>query len=108
MRRPKDLIENTVEWIDREDRAVITTSIDSSFYRKLSKYFEEHNDLRLVTFNDDGNVTLEVPVKWIKITPPRKVSDHLRKSASERAKKRHEKEKWRNIFRQCGNDANDK
>ena len=105
MTKKKDPIENIVEWYDRDKVAIITTSMDSRFYKKLSKYFNDYDDLTLSALNEDGCLVMEVPVKWIKITPPRKVSDYLRKSASERAKKRHAEERWRNLFRQCGNDA---
>lgn len=109
--RIQEIRENIVSWYDmRGDKdpvATIETHNRTKLYRKLKKYFDR-DDIELKLFNEDGLVVIEVPAKWIKITPPRYVSDHLRKSASERRKKKVAEEKWNNLFRQRSNNADER
>ena len=102
--------ENTVSWYDmrgdKEPVATITTFTGTKLYRRLCKYFDRE-DIKLIALNQDETAVIEVPVKWIKITPPRYVSDNMRRLASERRRKKLAEEKWNNLFRQCSNNANE-
>lgn len=103
--------DNLVEWCEQHGEkdpvATIETSNDSRLYRKLSKYFDDRDDIELVAINEDGTTLIHVPVSWIKITPPRYVSDHLRQTARERRKRILAEQKWDNLFRQRSNNANE-
>ena len=54
---------------------------------------EYPKEVRIVAENSDGSICAKFPIKWVKIAPPRQVSDEQKAAASERLKKyREEKE----------------
>ena len=109
--RPQEIRENLVTWYDmrgeKDPIATIETHNKTKLYKKLRKYFDKEG-IELKALNMDGTVIIKVPAKWIKITPPRYVSDHLRQSASERRKRKIAEEKWNNLFRQRSNNADER
>ena len=46
-----------------------------------------------MALNQDGSAFIKVPVNWVKISPPRKVSEEQREAAGERFRKMWEDKK---------------
>lgn len=82
--------ENTIEF--EKDGKTATLSLSQGRYksriRELAKSHPE--ECEIVVDNKDGSMCAHVPVAWVKITPPRNISEEHRKLLSENA---------RNIFR---------
>lgn len=78
--------ENVIEWLKGQQTVAITLTSGSKFANKIVKLSEIHNEID-VRVNQDGSIFAHVPLKWIKISPPRKVSDEQRKAAGERLKR---------------------
>ena len=61
---------------------------------KVKKLKEEHpDDIKILAENKDGSICAKLPIKYLKISAPRKVSEEQRQAASERFKKLHEENK---------------
>lgn len=79
--------EFAIEWLKGGDYAGVTTPSGSALKSKLMKYSEERPDeVKLIVENKDGSAFFHIPVNYIKISPPRQVSDEQKKAASERFK----------------------
>ena len=88
-----------IEWIKGRDYAGVTVPSGTALKSKLMRYADERpDDVKLMVENNDGSAFFHIPINYIKVSPPRKVSDEQRKAAGERFKKMwEEKEKWRKI-----------
>lgn len=77
--------ENNVEFLNGQHKITFTFT-SRKFVNRMKKYKESHpNDVDFVE-NIDGSICGHVPLKWLKISPPRKVSDDQRVAMSERMK----------------------
>lgn len=70
--------ENSIEWYKDSDRATITVS--QGRYKSRLKRLEEKNpkECQIIAENKDGSLYAHIPVSWVKINPPKKVSDKQR------------------------------
>ena len=59
--------------------------------KKLSQ--SNPDDVEIIAENKDGSICAKLPIKYLKISAPRKVSDEQRQKASERFKKLREENK---------------
>ena len=60
-------------------------------FTKIKKLHELNpDDVEIIAENDDGSICARLPIKYLKISAPRKVSDEQRQRASERFKKLRE------------------
>ena len=59
--------------------------------KKLSQ--SNPDDVEIIAENRDGSICARLPIKYLKISTPRKVSDEQRQKASERFKKLREENK---------------
>ena len=76
--------ENVIEWIRDENRAGVTLT-QGRYKGRIEKLAEEYPDeCEVVARNKDGSIFAHIPVGWVKIGPPRNVSDEQRQQASER------------------------
>ncbi len=66
---------------------VVTAPSGTSLKSKL-KYFNEKNpeEVKIIQENKDGSIFAHIPVNYIKISPPRKISDEQKEAASKRFK----------------------
>lgn len=77
--------EFAINWIKGADYAEITVPSGTALKSKLLKYAEERpEEVNHVIVNKDGSMVCHVPVSFIKVSPPRKVSDKQRETARER------------------------
>lgn len=77
---PKDekCTENVIEWIKDQDRATLTFSQRRTItkVKRLAERYPE--ECQIVAENQDGSICAHVPVSWVKILPPKKVSEERR------------------------------
>lgn len=89
--------EFAIEWIKGRDYAGVTAPSGTALKSKLMRYADERPDeVKLMVENNDGSAFFHIPINYIKISPPRKVSDEQRKAAGERFKKMWEEKKGEN------------
>ena len=89
--------EFCIEWIKGDEYAGVTVPSGTALKNKLLRYAEDRpNEVKIVALNQDGSAFIKVPVNWVKISPPRKVSEEQREAAGERFRKMWEEKKGDN------------
>lgn len=76
--------ENVIEWVNGDSRVGMTLS-QTKYINRLRKLHEEHPAEVGFFPNEDGSAFASVPLSYLKISPPRKVSDAQRQALSSRA-----------------------
>lgn len=89
--------EFVIEWIKGNDYAVVTVPSGTALKSKLIRYSQERPDeVKTMAINDDGSAYFHVPINYIKVSPPRKVSEEQKQAAGERLRKMWEEKKGEN------------
>lgn len=89
--------EFCIEWIKGNDYAGVTVPSGTALKSKLMRYVQERpEEVKLMVENKDGSAFFHVPVSYIKVSPPRKVSEEQAKAAGERFRKMREEKKGEN------------
>lgn len=79
--------EFVIEWVKGAAEAVVTAPTGTALCNKLKRYAETHpEELTQVIVNRDGSICCHVPVSWVKVRPPRKLSAEAVQAATERMK----------------------
>ena len=82
-----DVTENVIEW-QRDSQKATITICQKSMINKIRKLAEARpNECQIIAENKDNSIVAHVPRKWIKISPPKEVSDEFRQQAGERLNK---------------------
>lgn len=77
--------EFAIEWVKGARYAGVTVPSGTALKSKLFRLAEEHpEDVKILKENADGSVFAHVPVNYVKISPPRQISDEQREAAGER------------------------
>lgn len=80
-----DYKEFSIYWIKGENKASITLPSASSLGRKILRLAESHpGEVKIDKINDDDSIMAHVPVKYIKVSPPRNLTEEQRAAAKER------------------------
>ena len=83
--------EFAIEWARGDKVATVTFPSTNRFNSKLRKLAEEYPDEVKIRYeNRDGSVVGTIPVKFIRITAPRKLTDDQKEAAAERLKQMRE------------------
>lgn len=73
-----------------EKTATISTT-HRKYINKLKKLYENNKDeFTYFVENKDGSICAKIPLNWVKISPPRQMSDEQRQLASERFRRFHQ------------------
>lgn len=81
--------ENCIEWINGQ-QTVTVTFCERKYINKIYALKERcPDDIEIIT-NQDGSICATLPKKFIKISPPKQVSEEQRQAASERFKQMRE------------------
>lgn len=67
--------ENAIEWLDTQQKATVTLH-GGRLKNRVMKLVEEYPDEVEIRREPDGNggfLVAKIPVKWVKITPPRRL-----------------------------------
>ena len=85
--------ENCVEFLNNQK--IMTVSFCSQkWITKIEKLSQSNpDDVEIIAENKDGSICARLPIKYLKISAPRKVSDEQRQKACERFKKLREENK---------------
>ena len=85
--------ENCIEFLNNQHSITVYFCMQK-WINKVKKLKEEHpDDVKILAENEDGSICARLPIKYLKISAPRKVSDEQRQAASERFKKLREENK---------------
>lgn len=88
--------EFCIEWIKGAEYAGITVPSGTALKSKILRLAEKFPDeVKIKAENSDGSLFAHIPVKYVKISPPKKISDEQKEAASERFKQMW-KDKQRN------------
>ena len=93
------LEQETIINFNEEEKVASVYTFNKTLQRRLAKLAEQYPDdckREFDTWQPEGSVDYSVPKKWIKINPPRFVSDKQKASASERMKAYQESKKMQN------------
>lgn len=82
--------EIAIEWIKGREKATISAYNNSRLKGKIMKYSESHPEEVDVYENIDGSIVAHVPIKWVKVSPPKQISEEQKIAAGERMKKFHQ------------------
>ncbi len=86
--------EFAIEWIKGANYAGITVPSGTAWKSKLLRYAKEKpEDVQLMVENKDGSAFFHVPVKWIKCSPPRQISEEQKEAVRQRFQKIRENKK---------------
>lgn len=79
-----DLKDNAIEWYTGQ-RTITVTIHQEKYKNKIIKLAETHADqVKIIKVNSDGTILAKLPLKFLKISPPRKVSEEQREQMRER------------------------
>ena len=86
--------EFCIEWVKGADYAGVTVQSGTALKSKLMRYAESRPDeVKVIAENEDGSAYFHIPISYIKLSPPRKVSEEQRKAAGERFRRMWEEKK---------------
>lgn len=84
--------ETTVNYTDADSVATVM-SYNVAMAARLKRLLAERPDEVTLVWESEGGVEVRVPKKWIKVQPPRKLSEEQLEAARETAKRNLEKAK---------------
>lgn len=77
--------EFAIDWIKGAEFASVTAPAGSALKSKIYRLAEKHpDDVKILAENKDGSVFAHIPINYVKISPPRQVSEEQKEAASER------------------------
>lgn len=83
--------ENVIEWLNGQDWVSVSFA-QGKYITKIRKLAESHPDeVKIIAENPDGSICAHVPLKYIKVSPPKKMSEEQIAAATERMKNMHKK-----------------
>lgn len=86
--------EFCIEWIKGNEYAGVTVPSGTALKSKLMRYAEERPDeVKVMAVNTDGSAFFHIPINYIKVSPPRKVSEEQREAAGKRFRKMWEEKR---------------
>lgn len=83
--------EIAIEWIRGSKVATISAYTGSKIKGRIMKLKESNPDEVDVHENKDGSICAHVPIRWVKISPPRQMTEEQKIAAGERMRQLHEK-----------------
>lgn len=84
---PNNMRENCIYWIQGDQTVTVNFYGNNRYASKIRKLAEEHPDDVKIMSDKDQVVVATVPIKYIKVSPPRQVTDEQRERARETARK---------------------
>ena len=88
------MAENTnecvIEWIPGRDYVGLTAKNGSTWKNRCEELEKEFPDkVKIIARNEDGSIFAHVPIGYVKINPPREMSEEARIKSAERLKNMH-------------------
>ena len=89
--------EFVIEWTKKGEYAGVTVPSGTALKSKLMRYAQERPDeVKVMSVNSDGSAFFHIPINYVKVSPPRKVSEEQREAAGERFRRMWEEKKGDN------------
>ena len=86
--------EFSIEWTKDRNYAGVTVPSGTALKSKLMRYAQERPDeVKLMAENKDGSAFFHIPISYVKVSPPRKVSEEQKKAAGERFRRMWEEKR---------------
>ena len=86
--------EFSIEWTKDRNYAGVTVPSGTALKSKLMRYAQERPDeVKLMAENKDGSAFFHIPINYVKVSPPRKISEAQREAAGERFRKMWEEKR---------------
>ena len=86
--------EFCIEWIKGNDYAGVTVPSGTALKSKLMRYAQERpEEVKLKSENKVGSAFFHIPISYVKVSPPRKVTEEQREAAGERLRKMWEEKR---------------
>lgn len=86
--------EFCIEWLRGGEYAGVTTPSSTALKSKLMRLAKERPDeVKVMAENKDGSAFFHIPVSYVKVGPPRYVSEEQREAMGERSRKMWEEKK---------------
>ena len=77
-------VENVIEFLDGDSECAVSFT-NRRFINRMVKLYEQHKPgFKYLYTNQDGSITARIPLSWIKIIPPREISEEEREKMRER------------------------
>lgn len=90
--------EFAINWLKGSDYAEVTAPSGSALKSKLLTLAEQYPDeVTNIIINKDGSIFCHVPVSYVKVSHPRKVSEEQKEAAAERFRQMWEDKKAEEI-----------
>lgn len=84
--------EFAIEWVKGRKYAGVTAPSGSALKNKILRLKELHpGDITHLHINKDGSIFCHIPISYVKISPPRQISEEQKAAASERLRKMWER-----------------
>ena len=81
-----DFKENVIEFVLNDKTATVTFT-QGRYISKIKKLAEKYpDDVKITHVNKDSSIVAHVPVRWIRISPPKELSDDVKERLIERGK----------------------
>lgn len=81
--------ENVIEWVN-SDTATVNLVANSRLANKVRKLAEERDDVNILS-DENGVLLAHIPTKWVKINPPKNLTDEQRARIAERFHNKRDK-----------------
>ena len=82
--------ENVIEWVN-SDTATVNLVANSRLANKVRKLAEERDDVNILS-DENGVLLAHIPTKWVKINPPRELTEKQAEVIAEMNRRRIEKQ----------------
>ena len=83
--------ENVIEWL-KDAKTALVTLTQGRYITKIKKYAQSNPDECKVLYeNKDGSICAHIPVSWVKISPPKEVTEKQRETARQNITNYHSK-----------------
>lgn len=76
--------ENVIEWIRDEQLATLSLSQRRMISRVRQLAAQHPDQCQIMVENKDGSICAHIPASWLKINPPKNLSDEQRQRIAER------------------------
>lgn len=76
--------ENAIEWLKGQKVATVSLSAPRLINRIRKLSTSHPDDVTIVAENTDGSLLARVPQSWVKINPPKQLSEEQRRANAER------------------------
>lgn len=86
-------IENVIEFLNNEKTITVSFCM-KKWVNKVKRLHEKHpEEVKIIAENQDGSICATLPVKYLKLSPPKRISEEQKLAASKRFKEMHNQRK---------------